>query len=86
MPDRFFASDAYKKLPWYTTSFFPLFYAALGKPFPETYYQALRDLQIRSQGEDGYLGDHVASHFTWRIIFGWWAKQRPKPSKWLRAS
>ncbi len=28
--DRFFAGDAFKKLPWYTTSFFPLFYAALG--------------------------------------------------------
>ncbi len=32
--DRFFVKDAYRKLPWYTTSFFPLFYAALDKPFP----------------------------------------------------
>src|SRR5207245_5044522 len=30
--DRFFVGDTFKKLPWYTTSFFPLFYAALDKP------------------------------------------------------
>ena len=35
----------------------------LGKPFPEPYDQALHDLQVRSQGEDGYLGDHVAASF-----------------------
>src|SRR5579871_1025446 len=28
---RFFAGDGFKRLPWYTTSFFPLFYAALGE-------------------------------------------------------
>ena len=61
--DRFFAKDAYRKLPWYTTSFFPLFYAALGTPFPEDQDRALRDLQVRAQAEDGYLGDHVAATF-----------------------
>jgi hypothetical protein len=61
--DRFFVDKAYQKLPWYTTSFFPLFYAALGQPFPKPYDQALRDLQVRSQTADGYLGDHVASSF-----------------------
>jgi len=40
--DRFFASDAFSKLPWYTTSFFPLFYAALSKPFAPRYDEALR--------------------------------------------
>jgi prenyltransferase beta subunit len=61
--DRFFVGDALRRLPWYTTSFFPLFYAALGKPFPARYDQALRGLQLRSQTEDGYLGDHVAATF-----------------------
>ena len=61
--DRFFAADAFKKLPWYTTSFFPLFYAALGKPFPKEYDEVLRARQVSSQTEDGYLGDHVAATF-----------------------
>jgi prenyltransferase beta subunit len=61
--DRFFEEERFKKLPWYTTSFFPLFYAALGQPFPERHDQALRALQIGSQAADGYLGDHVASTF-----------------------
>ena len=61
--DRFFVKDAFKKLPWYTTSFFPLFYAALGKPFPERYDQALRAHQLAHQMEDGYLGNHVAGTF-----------------------
>jgi len=52
---------AYKKLPWYTTSFFPLFYAALGRPFPEAPRRALAEHQTRHQQEDGYLGDHVAA-------------------------
>jgi hypothetical protein len=47
--DRFFASDALSKLPWYTTSFFPLFYAALGKPFAPHHDEALRGLLIHSE-------------------------------------
>ena len=78
MPDRFFATDAFKKLPWYTTSFFPLFYAALGKPFPETYDQTLRNLQIRGQAEDGYLGDHVASTFHMAHYFRLLGQATPK--------
>jgi geranylgeranyl transferase type-2 subunit beta len=61
--DRFFAGDAFSRLPWYTTSFFPLFYAALGKPFPARYDEALRGLLTRGQTEDGYVGDHVAAAF-----------------------
>jgi geranylgeranyl transferase type-2 subunit beta len=60
---RFFENEAFKKLPWYTTSFFPLFYAALGQPFPAEYRQALTEHLVRSQKEDGYLGDHVAAAF-----------------------
>ncbi|MHC1763074.1 MAG: prenyltransferase/squalene oxidase repeat-containing protein [Verrucomicrobiia bacterium] len=78
VPDRFFASDVFKKLPWYTTSFFPLFYAALGKPLPENYDQALRTLQIRSQAEDGYLGDHVAATFHTAHYFRLVGQPTPK--------
>jgi len=61
--DRFFAKEAYKRLPWYTTSFFPLFYAALDKAFPKQQDLALREWQMANQAEDGYLGDHVAATF-----------------------
>jgi prenyltransferase beta subunit len=60
---RFIEGDAYKKLPWYTTSFFPLFYAALGKPFPDEVRDALAAHMERNQAEDGYVGDHVAAAF-----------------------
>lgn len=61
--DRFFGNGVMDKLPWYTTSFFPLFYATLGRPYPQRYDEALRQLQVRSQTADGYLGDHVAASF-----------------------
>jgi geranylgeranyl transferase type-2 subunit beta len=61
--DHFFRNDAYKKLPWFTTSFYPLFYAALEKPFPAEYRTALAEHQQRNQQPDGYLGDHVAATF-----------------------
>jgi geranylgeranyl transferase type-2 subunit beta len=60
---RFFVNDAYKKLPWFTTSFYPLAYAALEKPFPAAYRTALAEHQERNQQADGYLGDHVAATF-----------------------
>jgi Prenyltransferase and squalene oxidase repeat len=76
--ERFFAGGAYQKLPWYTTSFFPLFYAALEKPFPVAKDQALRALQIRSQAEDGYLGDHVAATFHMAHYFRLIGQPTPK--------
>jgi geranylgeranyl transferase type-2 subunit beta len=60
---RFFDGEAYAKLPWYTTSFFPLLYAALGVPFPESYRRALAGHMERGQAADGYVGDHVAATF-----------------------
>jgi len=51
----------YKKLPLYTTSFFPLAYQCLGKPFPPEQDQKIR--AIMPQAEDGYLDDHVAATF-----------------------
>jgi prenyltransferase beta subunit len=79
--NRFFDSDKFKKLPWYTTSFFPLFYGALDKPFPEAYDKALRDLQVGSQTEDGYLGDHVASTFHMAHYFRLTNRSTPKADR-----
>lgn len=61
--DRFFEKDAFKKLPWYTLSFYPLFYAALDKPFPPEYRAAITRHIAQNQAADGYLGDHVAATF-----------------------
>jgi hypothetical protein len=33
--ERFFIGEVFEKLAWYTTSFFPLFCAALAKPLPQ---------------------------------------------------
>ncbi|MGA2864788.1 MAG: prenyltransferase/squalene oxidase repeat-containing protein [Verrucomicrobiota bacterium] len=79
--DRFFADDAFKKLPWYTTSFFPLFYAALGRPFPRQYDQALRRWQTQSQTQDGYLGDHVAATFHLAHYFRLVGQPTPKANQ-----
>ncbi len=76
--DRFFVADAYRKLPWYTTSFFPLFYAALGRPFPAAYDEALRGWQVANQAEDGYLGDHVAATFHLAHYFRLVGRPMPK--------
>jgi prenyltransferase beta subunit len=61
--ERMLAGDAYRKLPWYTTSFFPLLCAALGKPFPGDWRDKLARHMEQSQAKDGYLGDHVAATF-----------------------
>jgi len=82
--DRFFAKETYKKLPWYTTSFFPLFYAAIDKPYPKEYNQALRDWQIANQKEDGYLGDHVASTFHTAHYFRLIGQSTPKAEQMVR--
>ncbi|MCY2955150.1 MAG: terpene cyclase/mutase family protein [Planctomycetota bacterium] len=82
--DRFFVGEVYKKLPWYTTSFFPLFYAALGREFPKAYDQRLREWQISSQAEDGYLGDHVASTFHMAHYFRLVGEQTPRGQKMVK--
>jgi prenyltransferase beta subunit len=51
----------YKDLPAYSTSFFPLAYAAAGKPFPAEADRKLRATMV--QAEDGYLNDHIAATF-----------------------
>jgi hypothetical protein len=66
--DRFFVNEAFKKLPWYATSFFPLFYAALGQPFPKPYDKALRDPPARPRTVTWAITS--PQRFTWPIIFG----------------
>lgn len=60
---RLLEGDSYKKLPWYTTSFFPLLCAALDKPFPDSWREKLTRHMEQNQAKDGYLGDHVAASF-----------------------
>jgi len=76
--DRFFVGDTIRKLPWYTTSFFPLFYAALDQPFPAKQDEALRARQIQNQKEDGYVGDHVAAAFHLAHYFRLVGQPTPK--------
>lgn len=75
---RFLEGDAYKKLPWYTTSFFPLVFAALDKPFPAKLRQALATHQERNQADDAYLGDHVAATFHMAHFFRLIGEPTPK--------
>ncbi len=51
----------YRTLPAYSTSFFPLAYQAMGKPFPAAADKKLRATMI--QADDGYLNDHIAATF-----------------------
>jgi len=51
----------YKDLPAYSSSFFPLAYRLVGKPFSVETDRALRATMI--QAEDGYLNDHIAATF-----------------------
>lgn len=76
--DRYFEGKLFQTLPWYTTSFFPLFYKVLEKPFPRQYDEALRSLQISNQKDDGYLGDHVAATFHMAHYFRLVGQQTPK--------
>ena len=61
--DYFFQNDRFKDLPLYTTSFFPLFFTAMGQKMPDSIDRKMRAYLIREQKEDGYLGNHVASTF-----------------------
>jgi hypothetical protein len=76
--DRFFENNAFAKLPWYTVSFFPLFYAALGVQFPDKYRTALEHHILEHQAADGYLGDHVAATFHLVHFYRLIGKPAPK--------
>ncbi len=79
--DRFFAGQRFRKLPWYTTSFFPLFFACLGKPFPLEYDLALRSWLTSNQADDGYVGDHVAAAVHMAHYFRMVGEPTPKADK-----
>jgi geranylgeranyl transferase type-2 subunit beta len=79
--DRFFADEAYAKLPWYTTSFFPLAYAALGRPFPYAMQRALAGHMERNQADDGYVGDHVAAAFHMAHFYRLIGRPAPKADR-----
>ena len=79
--ERLLAGDAYTKLPWYTTSFFPLFYAALGKPFPQEPRRKLARHMEANQAEDGYLGDHVAAAFHMAHFYRLLGEPTPKAER-----
>jgi geranylgeranyl transferase type-2 subunit beta len=73
---------AYKKLPPYTTSFFPLAYLACGKPFPPEADRKLQALMV--QAEDGYLNNHIAATFH-RVHYDRLLKQKtPKTEALLK--
>ena len=61
--DYFFKDGEFMDLPLYTTSFFPLFFTALGQKMPDHIDSRMREYILREQAEDGYLHDHVASTF-----------------------
>ncbi len=61
--DYFFKNSEFMELPLYTTSFFPLFFTALGKKMPKYIDDKMRAYLFREQKEDGYLSNHVASTF-----------------------
>jgi hypothetical protein len=65
----------YKRLPLYTTSFFPLAYQCLDKPFPPE--QDRKIIGIMPQAEDGYLDNHVAS--TFHLAHYYRLMNRPTP-------
>ncbi len=79
--NRFFQNQAFAKLPWYTSSFFPLFYAALGTEFPREYRLAIQRRLIENQAADGYLGDHVASTFHLVHFFRLIGEPTPKAAE-----
>jgi hypothetical protein len=55
--------NTFKKLPWYTLRFYPLFYAALGRPFPQECRVAIAQHIAQNQAADGYLSGKRAMSF-----------------------
>ncbi|HEY3320840.1 MAG TPA: prenyltransferase/squalene oxidase repeat-containing protein [Planctomycetota bacterium] len=81
---RFFEQGAIQKLPWYTTSFFPLCYAAIEQPFPAEYQKALSDYMVSHQAEDGYLQDHIAAAFHMAHFYRLVREETPRGQQMLQ--
>jgi geranylgeranyl transferase type-2 subunit beta len=82
--DRFFEDQTFAKLPWYTVSFFPLFYAALGVACPTAYRTSIEQHVQGHQAADGYLGDHVAATFHLVHFYRLIGKPSPKGGEIVR--
>jgi len=78
--DYFFENDRFRELPLYTTSFFPLFFCALGQKMPEHIDRIMREYILKEQAADGYLQDHVASTFHAAHYFRLIGEPTPKAS------
>jgi geranylgeranyl transferase type-2 subunit beta len=76
--DRFFEKETFRNLPIFTSSFYPLFYAALGAPFPQRYQTLLKQWMIQNQAADGYVGNYVAATFHMVHFFRLIGEPTPK--------
>lgn len=74
----YFENETYRKLPWYATSFFPLFFAAIEKLFPDAWSRAIEQHMTAHQADDGYIQDHVAATFHMAHFFRLVGKPTPK--------
>jgi geranylgeranyl transferase type-2 subunit beta len=72
----------YKKLPAYSSSFFPLAYRCAGKRMPADADRKLRSTMI--QAEDGYLNDHVAATFHAVHYYHLMGERTPRAEAMLR--
>jgi geranylgeranyl transferase type-2 subunit beta len=79
----FFENGEFKELPLYTTSFFPLFFYALGQKMPDYIDERMREYILSEQKEDGYLQDHVASTFHAAHYFRLIGQPTPKAGKMI---
>ncbi len=73
--------EDYKKLPPYTTSFFPLAYLAYGEPFSPEDDRKIRALM--TQDADGYVRGHVAHTFHLVHYYRLLGEETPKADAML---
>jgi geranylgeranyl transferase type-2 subunit beta len=74
--------DDYKALPPYSTSFFPLAFAAAGKPFPPEEDKKLRKLMV--QDDDGYTNNHIAATFHLAHYYRLMGDETPKTEAMIK--
>ncbi len=72
----------YRKLPPYTTSFFPLAYLAAGSLYPKEADRKVRSLLV--QADDGYMLNHIANTFHLVHYYRLLGEKTPKAEAILR--
>ena len=81
--ERLLAGDAYKKLPWYTTSFFPLLCAALGQAVSRRVAgQACAAHGSRARPRTATWAITSPRPSTWPTFSGCLANPRREPQAW----